>query len=337
MELTRRALLSLQRPLPAARSPGFWLHLHREAMACRFEITLPSELVGCTDAAQAALDTVDRLEDQLSIFRAASDLSRINAEASERPVRVEPRLYDLLARCRELHAMTDGAFDITATPLSKVWGFLRREGRLPTAEEIAEARACVGMHHVSFDRAARTVRFARPGVALNLGSIGKGYALDRAARPLLDAGATALLSAGSSSLLAVGAGPDGSGFTVGLRDPFAHERRLGTIRLRSAALAVSGTSEQFFTHEGRRYGHIIDPRNGWPVEGRAYVAVIAPNAAFADALATAFFVAGRALAERIIEKNPGVTALLIDMPLTGESPTPVVVGDPSAWSEIGAH
>jgi thiamine biosynthesis lipoprotein len=138
-------------------------------------------------------------------------------------------------------------------------------------------------------------------------------------------------------MLAVGAGPDGRGFTVGLRDPADHEHRLGTLNLRSAALAVSGTSEQFFTHEGKRYGHIIDPRNGWPVEGRAYVAVIAPDAALADALATAFFVAGRELAERIIEKNPAVTALLVDTPLSGGDIAPVVVGERSAWSQIGAH
>jgi thiamine biosynthesis lipoprotein len=337
MELTRRALLSLRRPLPPARTPGFWLHLHREAMACRFEVTLPSELAGCTDAAHASLDIVDRLEEQLSIFRPQSELARINTEASAHAVPVEPRLFDLLARCRDLHARTDGAFDVTATPLSQIWGFLRRQGRIPTADQLAEARACVGMQHVQLDRPATTVRFTRPGVALNLGGIGKGYALDRAARPLRDAGATALLTSGSSSMLAVGAGPDGAGFTVGLRDPFAHGRRLGTVRLRDAALGVSGVSEQSFTHEGRRYGHIIDPRNGWPVEGRAYVAVIAPNAALADALATAFFVGGPGLAERIIEKTPAVTALLVDMPLSGESPAPVVVGDPSAWSQIGAH
>src|SRR4051812_27916622 len=181
MELTRRALLSLQRPLPPARTPGFWLHLHREAMACRFEVTLPSELASCTDAANAGLDIVDRLEEQLSIFRPHSELSRLNAEASARAVPVEPRLFELLARCRQLHASTGGAFDITATPLSKIWGFLRREGRIPTPDELAEALACVGMQHVALDRAASTVRFARPGVALNLGGIGKGYALDRAA------------------------------------------------------------------------------------------------------------------------------------------------------------
>jgi thiamine biosynthesis lipoprotein len=306
-------------------------------MACRFEVTLPSELAGCTDAANAGLDVVDQLERQLSIFRPDSELSQINAGAADRAMPVERRLFDLLARCRDLHAATGGAFDITATPLSKIWGFLRREGRIPTDDELAEARACVGMQHVVLDRAASTVRFTRPGVALNLGGIGKGYALDRAARPLREAGATGLLTSGSSSMLAIGAGPDGTGYTVGLRDPFDHERRLGTVRLRNAALGVSGVSEQSFTHEGRRYGHIIDPRSGWPVEGRAYVAVIAPNATLADALATAFFVAGPALAARIIEKTPAVTALLLDMPLSGESSAPVVVGDPSAWSQIGAH
>jgi thiamine biosynthesis lipoprotein len=306
-------------------------------MACRFEITLPSEQADRTDAAHAALDLVDRLEDQLSIFRPQSELSQLNAAASERDVPVERQLFDLLVRCQELHALSDGAFDITATPLSKIWGFLRRQGRVPTPEEIAEASAAVGMHNVRLDRGVASVRFARAGVALNLGSIGKGYALDRAAAPLREAGATALLSAGSSSLLAVGGGPDGGGFTVGLRDPADHQRRLGTVRLRSAALGVSGISEQSFTHEGKRYGHIIDPRNGWPVEGRSYVAVIAPDAALADALATAIFVGGRAIAERIVKTHSGVTSLLVETPLSGQTTAPVIVGETSAWSQIGAQ
>jgi len=174
-------------------------------------------------------------------------------------------------------------------------------------------------------------------VALNLGSIGKGYALDRAAAPLRKARATALLTAGSSSILAVGAGPDGGGFQVGLRDPFDHQRRLGTVRLRDAALGVSGVSEQSFTHEGKRYGHIIDPRSGWPVQGRAYVAVIAPDAALADALATAIFVGGPSVAERMLAKHSGVTSLLVDTPLSGQPQAPLVVGETSAWSEILAH
>jgi thiamine biosynthesis lipoprotein len=333
MQLSRRALLSFPRSQPTATTDGFWLHLGRPAMACRFEITLPSELEQHLDAARAALDAVDRLEDQLTIFRDSSELSSINREAPHRPVLVEERLLALLLQCQELHRATGGAFDITSTPLSRVWGFLRREGRMPTDEELAAARRLVGMDKVSLDREAQTVRLAEPGVGLNLGSIGKGYALDRVAAEMAGAGVpTALLTAGASSVLALGGGPDGQGYLVGLRDPLDHDRRMGTVRLQDAALGVSGVGEQFFvTDDGRRLGHIIDPRTGWPVEGRAYAAVVAPTAALADALATAFFVGGRAVAERYVKDHPEVSALVLD-DSSEQSQRLTVTGSKSLWS-----
>jgi thiamine biosynthesis lipoprotein len=332
MQLSRRDLLTFPRPQPPATKEGFWLHLARPAMACKFEITLPSELEAHLDAAHAALGTIDDLEEQLSIFRDSSELSFINREAHARPVPVEARLFALLGVCQELHVLSGGAFDITSTPLSRVWGFLRREGRLPTTEELAAARERVGMQHVQLDREAGTVRFAREGMSLNLGGIGKGYALDRVAGEMAAAGVTtALLTAGASSVLALGGGPDDTGFVVGVRDPFSHDRRLGTVKLRNAALGVSGTGEQHFIHDGQRYGHILDARTGWPVVDRAYVAVVAPTATMADSLATAFFVGGRDTAEAYVNTHKEVSVLMMDMPLHGRA-EPVFIGKSSIWS-----
>jgi thiamine biosynthesis lipoprotein len=194
------------------------------------------------------------------------------------------------------------------------------------------------MEKVSIDREAGTIGLASPGVALNLGSIGKGYALDRVAEGLAQAGvATALLTSGASSVLALGAGPDGQGYLVGLRDPADHQQRLGTVRLSDAALGVSGVGEQFFSAGGRRLGHIIDPRTGWPVEGRTYAAVIAPTAALADALATAFFVGGRSVAEQYVKDHPEVSALVMDSATEGGNPPDAtqrmtIIGSKSPWS-----
>jgi thiamine biosynthesis lipoprotein len=336
MTFSRRALLSLPRARPPAPKGdgGFWLHLARSAMACRFEITLPSELGHHLDVAKDALDTVDALEAQLTIFRETSELSRVNREAADQPVVVEEHLFQLLLECQRLWQLTDGAFDITSTPLSRTWGFLRRQGRVPNEEEIAEARACVGMQHVRLDPAARTVFFQRPGISLNLGSIGKGYALDRVAAQMTRAGVpTALLTSGSSSLLALGTGYDGLGYEVGIRDPFDHARRYGSVRLTGEALGVSGVGEQGFEHDGRRFGHIIDPRSGWPVEGRALVAVVAPGAALADALATAFFVGGPETVKRYHRAHPDVSVVVIDMPLQGKyrPPAPLFLGRRADW------
>jgi thiamine biosynthesis lipoprotein len=335
MRVSRRDLFRPKRPraLPASPAgPGFWLHLGRRAMACRFEVTMPSELSHRLDAATAALDTIDALEDQLTIFRDSSELQHVNREAARHSVVVEPRLFDLLLACQTLHRESGGAFDITSTALSRTWGFLRRQGRLPSEAELEEARAQVGMQHVRLDPQRRTVSFDRPGVMLNLGGIGKGYALDRVAAQMSAAGVeTALLSGGASSLFALGAGPDGRGYEVGIRDPFDHDKRFGTVLLADAGLGVSGIGEQSFEVDGRRYGHIIDPRSGWPVEGRALVAVLAPTATMADALATTFFCGGLTVASQYTREHPDVSVVVIDMPLEGKYRPAVILGRRAEW------
>lgn len=277
-------------------------------MACRFEITLPG--IGTQiAAAHDALDRVDQLEECLSVFRATSELSSVNRAASKGPVRVGPEILALVARSAAFHAATEGAFDITSTPLSRAWGFLRREGRRPRPEEIDAARAGVGMRHVWFDREAGTVRFGHPLVELNFNAIGKGYAIDAAAERLRARGIRkALLSAGGSSMRAMGGGREG--FVVDVRSPRHRQGPLLRLRLRDGALGTSGAGEQFFEAEGRRYGHVIDPRTGWPCEGVLSASVVADDATTADALATAFLVGGPDLAYRYCETNPRTMALL---------------------------
>ncbi|HZL88793.1 MAG TPA: FAD:protein FMN transferase, partial [Pirellulaceae bacterium] len=173
-------------PLPPPESEqasrSYLVSVSRDAMACTFEIALNAgQYPGGTDAAVAALDLVDRLEQQLTIYRDDSEVSRLNQRAAAEPVVVERGLFDLLLQAKQLHDETGGAIDITSGPLTKVWGFFRRQGQLPTQREIDEALSQIGSQWLELDAAARTVRFARPGMELNLGAIGKGYALDRAA------------------------------------------------------------------------------------------------------------------------------------------------------------
>lgn len=329
--LTRRDLVSLSPP-PRPRE-GLWLHLSREAMACRFELTVPEGIAAAAPLLRAALDEVDRIEAQLSVFRETSEIARLNREAAAGPVVASPEVRALLALCAEISRATDGAFDVTAAPLSRCWGFASRRGRLPDPAAWAAARACVGWQGVALDDAAGTVRFARAGMALDLGSVGKGYALDRVAEALRAAGVRpALLSAGSSSVLALGAGAEGRGFRVGLRDPRDHARRLAIVSLRDRALGVSGIGEQSFEAEGRRWGHLFDPRTGEPVTGRLLSAVVAPTAAEADALATAFFAGGAALARRYVADDPRISALFIEEGAV----RPLVIGERRWWRVLDA-
>jgi len=272
-------------------------------MACRFEVVLDSDDARHVPAARAALDEVDAIEDALTYFRDTSELQRVNREAGAGPTPVGPELLALLLLCREVHAASGGAFDPTSTPLSRAWGFLLREGRKPEATEIDAARAATGFDAVVLDVAARTVRFARPGLELNLGSIGKGWALDRVAAGLRAASVErALLSAGGSSQRAWGPRP----WEVALTSA---GETLATLRLRDAAIGTSGAAEQHVEVDGRRYGHVIDPRTGWPAEGVRSATAIAGDAAAADAFATAFFVGGEDVGRAVCAARPGTMAI----------------------------
>jgi thiamine biosynthesis lipoprotein len=310
---TRTGVAPVPTPLP-----GTWLRVHRSAMACRFEVTLASEDQRHVGRAHEALAEADRLETAWTLFRETSVLSDVNRRAADEPVAVDAELFALLDRCRTLHADVDGAFDITSTPLSRCWGFLARAGRLPAPEEIARARAAVGMEKVTLDAAAQTVAFTQPGVSLNLGAVGKGYAVGAIAAALRNAGVRhALVSAGASSIVALGGRAGGWAIDVCSRQvPGAP---LARLRLRDAAMATSGAGEQFIEIEGRRYGHLIDPRTGWPASGVLSVTVVTSNGADADALATAFFIGGVDLARRHCERHPNTLALVTVDEASGEA------------------
>ena len=305
--VSRRAFFT-RSATPAAEVDGHWLRVHRTAMACRFELTLDARDARFVADARRALDHIDHIEAQLTVFRDTSELVDVNRRAATEPVAVDDALFNLLARCQRVSHDTGGAFDITTTPLSRCWGFLRREGRLPTDAEIAAAMANVGLGHVELDAHLSTVRFRQSGIELNLNAIGKGYALDSVAPMLRTAGLNhALLSAGRSSLLALG-GPH-RGWEVVIVSPRL-ESPIARVWLKNAALGTSGAGEQFALIDGHRYGHVLDPRTGRPADGILSASVICASAAEADALSTAFFVGGPELAERYCAAHPGTLALI---------------------------
>jgi thiamine biosynthesis lipoprotein ApbE len=238
----------------------------REAMACRFEVAFNAgELPEATALAVDALDLVEEIEARISVYRDTSEFARLNATAAAGWQPVSRDVAALLGRARELWAATGGAFDIAAGALVRTWGFLARQGRTPAPADLAAALARSGMRHVELDEPGLRVRFASPGVELNPGAIGKGWALDRALDRLSTAGVkNVLVHGGASSVRAAGVhGPAVAGrrgWRVGLVDPLRPGRRLATLTLVDRALGTSGSGTQFFLDRGRRIGHILDPR-----------------------------------------------------------------------------
>lgn len=286
------------------RQTGYVEEYSKSAMACEFELLFNlHQYKQSSAAALAAFQLIDDLEDQLTVYRDHSDVSQLNRFAARQPMVVEENLFELVRQAIEIHRETGAAFDITSGQLSTLWGFDRRSGAIPDQELINAALANVGSQFIQLDESERAIKIDREGVKINLGGIGKGHALDRVADLITSQGIEDfVIHGGQSSVLARGSSlsavksssgssdaPD-CGWRVGLSHPLLPEVRLCEVVLRDRSLGTSGTGRQGFYSKGIRYGHIIDPRTGWPSSHFLSTTVISPSAALSDALATAFFV-----------------------------------------------
>ena len=264
-------------------------------------------------AGEEALDEIDRVEAQLSLYRAGSEVARLNAEALERPVRVTPGLFRLIGRVRELSRETKGAFDISIAPLVRCWGFMGGTGSMPEPAAIAEARASVGMEHLELDAEKLTVRFARRGAMLDFGAIGKGYAIDRAVELLREAGVTSgLIHGGTSTAFAIGTQPDGARWKIAITAPKSETdpKPLAIAELQDESLSVSAVWGRAFRAGDKTYGHIIDARTGAPADNALLSAVVLPTATETDALSTALLTAPELL-QVLPDHRPEIRCLVV--------------------------
>ena len=233
----------------------------------------------------------------LSHYRPESEWSEVNRHAAERAVQVPQELFDLVSISLEYSRRSEGAFDITVGPLMRVWDFQDGTGRLAPDHAIQDARTRVGYSHVVLDAAHRSIRFDRPGVELDPGGIGKGYAVDRMIEVLKERGIDrALVSAAGSSIYALGTPPGEDGWPVAIGGPVAGSSE-GRLLLKNESLSTSGSSGKFFRADGRTYGHILDPRTGYPAGGFLAV-VVAPHAVDSEAWTKAVLLNGRRWSER---------------------------------------
>jgi thiamine biosynthesis lipoprotein len=283
------------------------------AMATRFELVLHGQSASRLRAAgEAALKEVERLEAQLSLYRPMSEIARVNALAAREPVRVSAPVFRLLQHARQLQAESGGAFDITVGPLVRCWGFMHGMGRIPETAEIEEARGRSGMAHVIFEEEDYSVRFDREGVMIDLGAIGKGHAIDCAAETLREAGVTsALLHGGTSTVYGIGAPPDADGWKIAIAPPPGQPLRETTVVLRDNALSVSAVWGKCFEADGKKFGHVLDPRTGWPVNNAVQAAVVLPAATETDALSTALLVMGLEGHEAMSGLRPEMRTLVV--------------------------
>ncbi len=279
-----------------AQAPQLRLEKSGEAMGSTYTVELyGSDRVKMEAAVDAAFDEVRRLDELLSNYRPDSEWSQVNRHAAERPMKISKELFQLLWDCQEYSRESEGAFDISVGPLMKVWGFYKGTGHLPHQAEVEAAMTRVGYRHVHLDRAAQTVWFDRPGVELDPGGIGKGYAVDRMVDVLRQNGFhTALVAGSGSSIYGMGAPPSESrGWKIEIKNPWNTRQTSAEVFLKDMSMSTSGSYEKFFRAEGRIWAHIMDPRTGYPARGSVAVSVVCPRTIDSEAWAKPYFVNGR--------------------------------------------
>ncbi len=302
-------------PPPAADAAAEGLPLRRLSFhalgtLCEVQYAAPGGDAQAQGFERAAVAWVQAFEAKYSRFRPDSLVSRINAAAGREWVAVDAEMEGLLKLCDTLHFMTQGVLDPTALPLLRLWDYKAAQPRIPADAEIAAARALVGWKQVQ--RAPGKVFLPAPGMALDFGGFGKEYAVDIVAQIAGDHGIRSALVDFGHDLRAAGRPPGRPAWHIGLEDPRSPGRSDGSLAVLDRGVASSGDYLRCFTIEGKRYGHIVDPRTGWPVaNGCVQATVVAPSCLQAGVLSTTAFVLGVPKGVDFIQSVPGAEGLLI--------------------------
>ena len=276
------------------------------------------------EAGYARLEDVNQL---MSDYIGDSEIGRLNRLPAGEEATLAPETLFCMQQALAVGQASGGAFEITCRPLVWLWKGCGKEGRLPTDEELAAARALVGVDKVVLDAERSIAKRTQEGVQVDLGGIAKGYALDLAAAAMKKAGAASALVDVGGDVLAVGVNAEGTPWRIGVRDPFGDmTTTFATLALSDRAVATSGNQERFYEIDGHRYSHIVDPRTGRPAEQAPAVTVIAADGITADAWATVFSVLSIEEGKQLITsgKTPDVEVMWV----TGPADAPVIEKTP---------
>lgn len=298
-----------RRAAPAAAAGG-WMRRQEAIMGTAISVELWSEDRRAGQAAMAAvMDEMHRIDRAMSPHRPDSELSRINREAAAAPVPLSEEMFRLVASALHFSALSGGAFDISYAAVGRLYDY--RAGTGPDAAALEAARALVGWRGLELDAAARTLRFARPGMAIDLGGFAKGHAVDNATALLRRRGiANAYVAAGGDSRV-IG-DRRGRPWTIAIRDPRRAGEVVAVLPLEDVAISTSGDYERFFERDGVRCHHIVDPATGRSPDAVRSVTVLAADGLTSEALSKAVFVLGAGRGLALVDQIAGVDAVVVD-------------------------
>jgi thiamine biosynthesis lipoprotein len=282
-------------------------------MGCGFEVSAISDDENeAWKAVEAGIKEIERIEKLISSWNPNSQTSKINNKAGIDAVRVDYELFQLINRSMKISALTEGAFDISFASMDKIWCFGGEEHEFPAKNEIEEASSKINWKNIICDKENATVFLKEKGMRIGFGGIGKGYAANRAIRKMKELNIEGALVNASGDIMSWGKSLNTADWNVIIADPKNKEKGLGNIRIENSAIVTSGNYERFFTSEGKRYSHIIDPRTGIPTTGIKSVTVVTIDAEIADALATSVFVLGVDKGLKLINSLKNTECLIID-------------------------
>ncbi len=263
-------------------------------------------------AAKAGLDEIRRLEELLSTWIPTSELSQVNAAAGREPIQVSQETFAVLTRSLEMAKLTQGGFNVAVGPAVKAWD-ASGEGQVPSQEDLEALRPQMELSNMQLDEKTRSVWLRHPGMSVDVGGIGKGYAADLAARVMQASGATAGVVAVSGDIKTFGRMPDHQRFVFGIQHPRKEQGEvLGRIELEDEAVSTAGDYQRYFMKDGVRYHHILNPATLLPARECQSVTVIAKDGVLADGLDTGIFVMGPDKGMALIESLPDVEGVIVD-------------------------
>lgn len=303
------------------------------SVSVNVHVGLDGDAAKAKAAIEEAFFELARIESIASEWDPESELSRLNAAAGGEMIPVSNELFELLERSKGVSEATSGTFDVTFHAVGKLWWF-KPGAKPPKPEAITAALPLVGWRGIELSSEGKRARLAKAGMAVGMGAIAKGYAVDMASRVLEQHGYTDFIVEGGGDTYVAGT-KGGSPWKVGVQDPETGGA-LGYVTAKDESIVTSGNYQRYFEYEGERYAHILDPKTGWPIpwsKSSRSVTVVAPNATDADAYATAIYVMGAEAGVAFAESHPDLDALVID----ADGVIRMTTGLEARWQPIRAN
>ncbi len=309
-------MLGLMMGLPSLVMPQEALSEYSKVtvmMGSRFEIiAVSADSLAAKEAISRGFNEIDLIEQLISSWLPRSQTSKINEMAGKSPVKVSKELYDLIYRSVKVSMLTKGAFDISFAGLESLWKFEGQQVQyFPDSTRVAQAAQFADYNKILLNSDKRTVFLADPGMKIGFGSIGKGYAANQAMSVMKALGINSGMVNAGGDLITWGTNIEGKPWSMGIADPNAKDHMFAWLSLQDMALVTSGDYQKYFVYNNERYGHILDPRTGYPAKGLKSVSILCPDAELADALATAVYVMGEQQGMTLINQLKGIECLII--------------------------